>query len=75
MNPDVNIEKKRLTVFIEGAGSEFLQGTITKEDLDNFKSSGLSWHDYCIQELGLDGYWEINNISHMTGITVNNAQI
>ena len=34
MNPDVNIEK-RLTVFIEGAGSEFLQGTITKEDLDN----------------------------------------
>ena len=75
MNSDINIEKKRLTVFIEGAGSEFVQGTITKEDLDSFKSSGLSWHDYCIQELGLDGYWEINNISHMTGITVDNAQI
>tara|TARA_B110000003_G_scaffold270375_2_gene302731 strand:- start:25 stop:690 length:666 start_codon:yes stop_codon:yes gene_type:complete len=75
MNPDINSEKKRLTVFIEGTGSEFIQGTITKEDLDNFKSSGLSWHEYCRIELELDGYWDVNNISHLTGITMDNAQL
>ena len=75
MNSDINIGKKRLTVFIEGAGSEFVQGIIKKEELDAFKSSGLSWQDYCVQELGLDGYWDVNNISHLTGITVDNAQL
>ena len=67
--------QKKLTVFIQGSGSEFLQGTLKKEELDAFKSSGLSWHNYCIQELGLDGYWDINNISHLTGITIDNAQL
>ena len=67
--------QKKLTVFIEGVGSEFLQATITKEDLDNFKSSGLSWHEYCKTELELDGYWDVNNISHLTGITMDNAQL
>jgi len=67
--------QKKLTVFIEGTGSEFLQGTLKKEELDAFKSSGLSWHDYCIQELGLDGYWDVNNIAHLTGITMDNAQL
>ena len=43
--------QKKLTVFIEGIGSEFVQGTIKKEELDTFKSSGLSWQDYCIQEV------------------------
>ena len=43
MNPDINIEKKRLTVFKEGAGSEFLQGPITKEDLDNYQSDYKAW--------------------------------
>ena len=75
MNPDINIEKKRLTVFIEGIGSEFVQGTIKKEEFDAFKSSGLSWQDYCIQELGLDGYWDVSNISALTGITNDNAKI
>ena len=75
MNSDINIGKKRLTVFIEGAGSEFVQGIIKKEELDAFKSSGLSWQDYCVQELGLDGYWDVNNISHLTGITIDNAQL
>ena len=67
--------QKKLTVFIEGIGSEVAQGTIKKEELDAFKSSGLSWHDYCIQELGLDGYWDVCNISGLTGITVDNAQL
>ena len=67
--------QKKLTVFIEGIGSEFVQGTIKKEELDTFKSSGLSWQDYCIQELGLDGYWDVNNIAHLTGITIDNAQL
>ena len=67
--------QKKLTVFIEGGGSEFLQGTLKKEELYAFKSSGLSWHDYCIQELGLDGYWDVNNISHLIGIDIDNAQL
>ena len=67
--------KNKLTVLIEGTGSEFVQGTIKKEHFDAYKYSGLSWQDYCTKNWKLDGYWDVNNISHLTGITIDNAVI
>ena len=64
-----------ISVSIKGLGSEVCQGSLPTSKLENFKSSNLSWNDFCQKELELDGYWEINNISHLTGISTDNAEI
>ena len=64
-----------ISVSIKGLGSEVCQGSIPTSKFENFKSFDLNWNDFCQKELELDGYWEINNISHLTGISTDNAEI
>jgi len=52
-----------ISVSIKGLGSEVCQGSLPTNKLENFKSSDLSWNDFCQKELELDGYWEINNVN------------
>jgi hypothetical protein len=74
---------KTLTIKCTGKASEFCQGFISQ---DNYKAwidfnnpycfSMISpWDDFCKEELGLDGYWEVNNVSHFTAIDLNHCNL
>lgn len=64
--------KNKLEITISGYGGEFNQGHITREDYEKWKeiSNNSSWDEFCYNELELDGYWEVNNISSFTGINL-----
>jgi hypothetical protein len=71
----INSSELKIEVFIQGIGSEFCQGSISITNYLKFIASGIDWDTFCREELELDGYWEINNIAHMTGIIDENAQL
>lgn len=74
---------KTIKIKCEGPGSEFCQGFISKENykawLDFNNPYGFSmispWDDFCREELELDGYWEVNNVSHFTAIHLDHCNI
>jgi len=74
---------KTLSVKCEGAASEFCQGFLSQENYKawlNFNNpysfSMISpWDDFCKEELSLDGYWEVNNVSHFTAINIDHCNI
>jgi len=74
---------KILKIKCKGPASEFCQGFISQEnykawlDFNNpYSFSMISpWDDFCKEELSLDGYWEINNVSHFTAINIDHCSI
>jgi hypothetical protein len=74
---------KALSVKCEGPASEFCQGFISQEyykawlDFNNPYSNSLisPWDDFCREILGIDGYWEVNDISHFTAINLDYCKL
>tara|TARA_B100000315_G_scaffold113317_1_gene103917 strand:- start:181 stop:747 length:567 start_codon:yes stop_codon:yes gene_type:complete len=64
-----------IEIKLKGLGHECCQDTIEKEKYENYKNNYNNWNVFCTDELGLEGYWEINKISHMTGLTTENVTI
>lgn len=63
----------RLTIECYGNGAEFCQGYISGIQYQNWQSiksssNSVSWNDFCTDELILDGYWELNSVSHFTAL-------
>lgn len=69
---------KTLRVKCAGPATEFCQGFISQENYKawlNFKnyksiSGNCHWDDFCREELSIEGYWEVNNVSHFTAINI-----
>lgn len=64
----------RLTIECYGNGSEFCQGYISGIQYQNWQSiksssNSVSWNDFCTDELILEGYWELNSVSHFTALS------
>lgn len=67
---------KTLIIKCEGSASEFCQGFISqnqyKEWLEFNTPFGVTlislWDDFCKEQLFLEGYWEVNNVSHFTAV-------
>tara|TARA_X000000368_G_C23033978_1_gene713775 strand:- start:1503 stop:2156 length:654 start_codon:yes stop_codon:yes gene_type:complete len=78
---------KQLKVYISGPGSEFNQGFISKNDYNEWieNKEMLSqtysviqislWNQFCINHLGKDGYWDINDVSAFTALRFDQAFI
>lgn len=65
----------KIDIKLEGLGHELCQDTIEKEKYESYKNNYDDWNVFCADELGLDGYWDFNNISHITGLTTDNCTI
>ena len=63
---------KQLIITLQGIGSEFIQGFISKEQArifqEKYGNSTSKWDQFCVEELDLLGYFELPSISHATGI-------
>lgn len=63
---------KQLIITLQGIGSEFIQGFISKEQARIFRekygNSASRWDQFCVEVLDLQGYFELPSISHATGI-------
>lgn len=59
-------------ITLSGTGSEFIQGFISKEQArifqEKYGNSASNWDQFCVEELDLQGYFELPSISHATGI-------
>lgn len=74
---------KTLSFKCQGPASEFCQGFISKDNykawLDFKTPFGVTlispWDDFCKEELSLDGYWEVNNVSHFTAVHLDHCTI
>ena len=78
---------KQLKVYISGPGSEFNQGFISKNDYNEWieNKEMLSqtysviqislWNQFCVNHLGKDGYWDINDVSAFTALRFDKAFI
>ena len=78
---------KQLKVYISGPGSEFNQGFISKNDYNEWieNKEMLSqtysviqislWNQFCVNHLGKDGYWDINDVSAFTALQFDKAFI
>ncbi len=59
-------------ITLSGIGSEFIQGFISKEQArvfqERYGNSASRWDQFCVEELDLQGYFELPSISHATGI-------
>ena len=60
---------------LKGAGNELCQNIIDKKKYLDYKNNYNDWDSFCKDSLGLDGYWEFNKVSHITGITLDEAKI
>ena len=63
---------KQLIITLQGIGSEFIQGVISKEQASIFRekygNSASKWDQFCVEVLDLQGYFELPSLSHATGI-------
>lgn len=63
---------KQLIITLQGIGSEFIQGFISKEQARIFRekygNSASRWDQFCVEVLDLQGYFELPSFSHATGI-------
>ena len=59
-----------IEVNLSGAGSEFNQGLISKEEYNNWLElkDNIFWNQFCEDNLEKDGYWEISDVSSFTAI-------
>jgi hypothetical protein len=59
-------------ITLSGTGSEFIQGFISKEQArifqEKYGNNASRWDQFCVEELDLQGYFELPSISHATGI-------
>ena len=67
---DQSQSTKTIKIVFEGSGSEFNQGFITNDHYQkwlNYKEDPAAWDEFCRQELGKDGYFDISEVSSFTG--------
>ena len=60
---------------VKGTGSELCQDILEKKKYLDYKNNYNDWNSFCTDSLGLDGYWEFNEVSHLTGVTLDEAKI
>lgn len=69
---DAVIGSGEVKITLSGIGSEFIQGFISKEQArifqEKYENSASKWDQFCVEELDLQGYFELPSISHATGI-------
>ena len=65
---------KVIKVTLEGAGAEFNQGFISTDNYKKWltkKDISSNWDQFCKEELGFEGYFDVSGISSFTGFNKN----
>jgi len=60
---------------VKGTGNELCQDILEKKKYLDYKNNYNDWNSFCTDSLDLDGYWEFNEVSHLTGVTLDEAKI